>query len=89
MEHPEVFGRPGPLPDFVVDEAKIAEHRTEAFAGGPGDFIMASVGGRTVFLFMRVLDDVQVRFSAEGESRAMEDARAAIMDIARSVELRE
>jgi hypothetical protein len=88
LEHPEEFG-PGPLPEFVVDEAKILEHRTEAFAGGPGDFIMASAGERTVFLFMRVLDDTQVDFSATGESRAMEDAREAVMEIARSVELRE
>ena len=88
LEHPEEFG-PGPLPEFVVDEATILEHRTEVFAGGPGDFIVASAGERTVFLFLRVLDDTQVDFRAVGESRAMEDARPAIMDIARSVELRE
>jgi hypothetical protein len=71
-------------------EATIVEQRAEAFAGGPGDFIMASADGRTVFQFLRVLPDrTEVRFSAEGESRAMEDAREAVMEIARSVELRE
>jgi hypothetical protein len=68
----------------------IVEQRAEAFAGGPGDFIMASADGRTVFQFLRVLpDQTWVRFSAEGESRAIEDAREAIMEIAMSVELRE
>lgn len=70
-------------------EATIVERRTVAFAGGPGDFIMASADGRTVFQFMRVLPDkVDVRFSAVGESRAIEDVRGAVMDIASSVELR-
>jgi hypothetical protein len=70
--------------------ATIVEQRAEVFAGGPGDFIMASADGQTVFQFMRVLPDrTEARLSAVGESRAMEDARDAVMDIARSVELRE
>ncbi len=70
-------------------EATIMEQRALAFAGGRGDFIMASAGGRTVFSFLRVLDDTQVRFSAVGESRAIEEVRDAVMDIASSVELRD
>jgi hypothetical protein len=71
-------------------EATIVEQRAEAFAGGPGDFIMASADGRTVFRFLRVLPNhTAVGFSAVGESRAIEEARAAVMEIARSVELRE
>lgn len=70
--------------------AKIVEQRTESFAGGSGDFIMASADGRTFFQFMRVLPDrTEVRFSAVGESRAIEDVREAVVDIASSVELRE
>jgi len=71
-------------------EAKIVEQRTEAFAGGSGDFIMASADGRTFLQFLRVLSDrTEVRFSAVGESRAIEDVRATVMDIASSVELNE
>jgi len=71
-------------------EPTILEQRAVAFAGGPGDFIMASAGGRTAFQFLRVLPNhTQVRFSAAGESRAMEAAREAVMDIALSLELRE
>jgi hypothetical protein len=70
--------------------ANIVEQRTEAFAGGSGDFIIASADGRTMFQFMRVLPDrTEVRFAAVGESGAIEDVREAVMDIARSVELRE
>jgi hypothetical protein len=66
------------------------EQRTEAFAGGQGDFIMASADGRTFLQFLRVLPDrTEVRFSAVGESRAIEDARDAVMDIASSAQLRE
>jgi hypothetical protein len=43
-----------------------------------------------MFQFMRVLPDrTEVRFAAVGESGAIEDVREAVMDIARSVELRE
>jgi hypothetical protein len=71
-------------------EVTIVDERAEAFAGGPGHFIMASAGGRTVLYFLRVLPDhTFVRLTAAGESRALEDARAAIMDIAMSLELRE
>lgn len=71
-------------------EVTIVEQRAVGFAGGPGDFIMASADGRTVFQFMRVLPDhTRVQFSAVGESREIEDAREAVMDIASSVELRE
>lgn len=71
-------------------EAKIVEQRTEAFAGGSGDFIMASADGRTFFQLLRVLPDrTEVRFTAVGESRAIEDVRATVMDIASSVELNE
>jgi hypothetical protein len=70
--------------------ATILEQRAEAFAGGPGDFIMASADGRTAFYFMRVLPDrTFVWFTAVGESRAIEDARDAVTDIASSVELRD
>jgi hypothetical protein len=70
--------------------AEILEQRTEPFAGGQGDFILASAEGRTFFQFMRVLPDrTEVRFSAVGESRAIEDVREAVMGIASSVELRE
>jgi hypothetical protein len=71
-------------------EATIVEQRAVAFAGGPGDFIMASADGRTAFQFLRELPDTsRVRFSAVGESRAIEAVREAIMEIAMSVELRE
>jgi hypothetical protein len=71
-------------------EIRIVEQRAVGFAGGPGDFIVASADGRTAFQFLRVLPDhTQVRFSVVGESRAMQAAREALMDIAMSVEPRE
>jgi len=71
-------------------EATIVEQRAEAFADGSGDFIVASADGRTAFHFLRVLpNQSEIGLSAVGESRAMEAARGAVMDIATSVELRE
>jgi hypothetical protein len=61
--------------------AKIEEQRTEPFASGSGDFIMASSEGRTFFQFLRVLPDrTHVRLSAVGESHAVEAVRDAVME---------
>jgi hypothetical protein len=71
-------------------DVTIVEQRAAGFAGGPGDFIVASADGRTAVQLLRVLPDhTRVQFSAVGESRAIEDAREVVMDIASSVELRE
>jgi hypothetical protein len=46
--------------------------------------------GRTFFQLLRVLpDQIEVRFSAVGESRALEDVRVTVLDIASSLELNE
>jgi len=71
-------------------DAPIAEQKTVQFAGGQGHFISAEADGKTVLQFLRVLPGgSEVRLLATGESAAIEDARAAITEIARSVELRD
>jgi hypothetical protein len=75
---------------LLSKDATIVEQHAEAFAGGQGDFIVASAGARTTLHFLRVLPNkTEVGLSTTGESHAMESAREAVMDIARSVELRE
>ena len=71
-------------------DAPIAEQKAVQFAGGQGHFISAAADGKTALQFLRVLPGgSEVRLLAMGETSAIEDARAAIWDIASSVELPE
>jgi hypothetical protein len=76
------------IPGFK--DAPIVEQKTVQFAGGSGHFVSAAADGKTVLQFLRVLPGGSyVRLLASGETGAIDDARAAIMDIASSVELPE
>jgi hypothetical protein len=71
-------------------DAPIAEQRPAPFAGGQGHFISAVADGKTVLQFLRVLPGGKyVRLLATGETSAIEDARAAVVEIASSVEVPE
>jgi hypothetical protein len=76
------------MPGFK--DAAILEQKPAQFAGGQGHFISAAADGKSVLQFLRVLPGGSyVRLLASGETSAIEDARAAIMEIAASVELPE
>jgi len=71
-------------------DAPILEQKPAQFAGGPGHFISAAASGKTVLQLLRVLPGGSyVRLLASGDTSAIEDARAAILEIASSVELAE
>jgi len=69
-------------------DAPLAEQKAVQFAGGQGHFISAEAGGKSALQFLRVLPGgSEVRLLATGDTGAIEDARAAIAEIAGSVEL--
>ena len=71
-------------------DAPLAEQKAVQFAGGQGHFVSAAAGGKSALQFLRVLPGgSEVRLLATGETGAIEDARAAITEIAGSVELPE
>ena len=76
------------MPGFK--DAPITEQKPAQYAGGPGHLISAAADGKTVLQFLRVLPGGSyVRLLASGETGAIEDARAAVLEIASSVELPE
>ena len=76
------------IPGFK--DAPITERQPAPFAGGQGHFVSAVADGKTVLQFLRVLPGGSyVRLMATGETSAIEDARAAVVEIASSVELPE
>lgn len=71
------------LRDAVITSAEPAP-----FAGGTGFVVHASVGQRTIVQYLRIVPGgAYVRFLARGETAAMQDAAAAIAEVASSVEL--
>ena len=76
------------MPGFK--DAPILEQKPAEFAGGEGHFISAAADGKTVLQFLRVVPGGSyVRLLASGETSAIEDARAAVMEVASSIELRQ
>jgi hypothetical protein len=76
------------IPGFK--DAPITEQRPTPFASGQGHFVSAVADGKTVLQFLRVLPGGKyVRLMAAGETSAIEDARAAVVEIASSVEVSE
>jgi hypothetical protein len=70
--------------------AQISEQAPATFAGGPGYFISAVADNLTVLQFMRVLPGGRyIRLVARGETAALESVRAAVVEIASSVEIPE
>lgn len=67
-------------------DAEITEQKPVPFAEGDGHFIAAVAGGKTMLQFIRVrANGTYVRLVARGETSAMEEARAAVGEIADSV----
>ena len=69
-------------------EAQITRAEPTSFAGGAGYVVQASVGSRTFVQYLRIVPGGSyLRLLARGEAAAMQEAAAAIAEVASSVEI--
>jgi hypothetical protein len=71
------------------EDAQITEQGAVTFAGGPGHYMSAVAGERTLVQYMRIFPSGGfIRLVARGDTAALGDVSAAVKEIADSVETR-
>ncbi len=69
-------------------DAEIVDQATATFAGGPAHYIEAVAGDQKILQFLRVLPGgTYIQLLARGGTKEIDDVRAAVKEIADSVEL--